>query len=382
MPYSIILTAEKQDESQLLEVKEVLESIPGKYLEYQLKKGSKGPFIPSSNSPGPISEPEFFSWMQEFRSGFDVGDEQILVFLTSQPISNNHFNGIDFLNRTVFVDLNNWEKLLVGNHPIKYPIAFHVLISLLIVIYFKEEAGAKAALHQEDMGCILDLNRKKVKVDLKLLTARICPTCMDTFLNNLPDINLLAYFRSGLEKIRHDIVEGEYYRKIEPKPITVKLQKVFSKKLGYCICFDGIGSVNLDATHTVVYLYFLIKPQGESLKEIYRDRLFLLHLYKKFTGTYNQGLIAKLCKLDYKVDANGKEIFKKLKRDNSMSERISKINKEITVLLGTFGLEKFYQILKRTDETHGVDPQITFVDETKILQELKSNLGKFKDLPG
>lgn len=64
-----------------------------------------------------------------------------------------------------------------------------------------------------------------------------------------------------------------------------------------------------------------------------------------------------------------------------MSERISKINKEITVLLGTFGLEKFYQILKRTEETHGVDPQITFVDETKILQELKANLGKFKDLP-
>lgn len=381
MPYSIILTAEKQDESQLLEVKEVLESIPGKYLEYQLKKGSKGPFIPSSKSPGPLSESEFFSWMQEFRTGFDVGDEQILVFLTSQPIANNHFNGIDFQNKTIFVDLNNWEKLLVGNHPIKYPIAFHVLISLLIVIYFKEEAGAKAGLHQEDMGCILDFNRKKVKVDLKLLTARICPTCMDTFLNNLPDINLLAYFRSGLEKIRHDIVEGEFYRKIEPKPITVKLQKVFSKKLGYCICFEGIGSVNLDATHTVVYLYFLIKQQGESMKEINKDYLFLLQLYKKFTGIYNPSLIAKLCKLDYKIDANGKEIFKKLKRENSMSERISKINKEITVLLGTFGLEKFYQILKRTDETHGVDPKITFVDETKILQELKSNLGKFKDLP-
>ena len=62
-----------------------------------------------------------------------------------------------------------------------------------------------------------------------------------------------------------------------------------------------------------------------------------------------------------------------------MSERISKINKEITVLLGTFGLEKFYQILKRTDEIHVVDPKITFVDETKILQELKSNLGKFKE---
>lgn len=59
MPYSIILTAEKQDEVQLVEVKEVLESIPGKYLEYQLKKGSKGPFIPSREYTAPLSELEF-----------------------------------------------------------------------------------------------------------------------------------------------------------------------------------------------------------------------------------------------------------------------------------------------------------------------------------
>uniref|UniRef100_UPI0040487ECE hypothetical protein n=1 Tax=Algoriphagus sp. TaxID=1872435 RepID=UPI0040487ECE len=372
MPYSIILTAEEQDEAQLLEVKEVLESIPGKYLEYQLKKGSKGPFIPSSKSSGPLSESEFFSWMRDFRTGFDLGNEQILVFLTSQPIANNHFNGIDFPNKSIFVDLNNWEKLLVGNHPIKYPIAFHVLISLLIVIYFKEKAGAKAALHQEDMGCILDFNRAKTKVDLKLLTARICPTCMDAFLNNLPDINLLAYFRSGLEKIRHDIVEGEYYRKIKPKPIKVIIQKDYSKKSGCRIYFENIGYLQLDVAHTVVYLYFLKKKQGFYLNERAKDFYFFAHLYEQLSGTNNNKLVANLCGLRW-VDGNFETA-----NSNAISERISRINRDISVLLGTFGLEKHYQILKRDTNKHGIDHQLTVVDETGILKKVEPHLGTLR----
>ncbi len=372
MPYSIILTAEKQDESQLFKVKEVLESIPGKYLEYQLKKGSKGPFIPSPKSVGILSEADFFSWMQEFRIEFDIGNGQILVFLTTQPIANNHFNGIDFQNRNIFIDLNNWDKLIAGDHPIKYPIAFHVLISLLIVIYFKQQSEAKAALHHEDMGCILDFNRAKEKVDLKLLTARICPTCMDSFLGSLPDINLLAYFRSGLEKIRHDIVEGEYYRKIEPKPIKVIIKQAYSKKLGCQIYFDGVGAIQLDVAHTVLYLYFLKKKQGLYLSTRNQDFYFLNQLYEELAGFSNSKLIARLCGLK---EEDGK--FKEIK-SNAISERISKINREISVLLGTFGLEQYYQILKRPNEKHGVDTQIVVEDETGILKRAEEHLGKLK----
>lgn len=372
MPYSIILTSEEKDEAQLLEVKEVLESIQGKYLEYQLKKGSKGSFISSSKSSDPLSEREFFSWMQEFRSGFDLGDRQILVFLTSQPIANNHFNGIDFLNRNIFVDINNWEKLLVGNHPIKYPIAFHVLISLLIVIYFKEENEAIAALHQEDMGCILDFNRSKTKVDLKLLTARICPGCMDTFLTKLPDTNLLAYFRSGLEKIRHDIVEREYYQKIKAKPIRVVIQKDYSRNSGCRFYFENIGYLQLDVAHAIVYLYFLKKKQGLYLNERAKDVYFFDHLYEELSGTRNIKLVSKLCGLKW-VDGAFEAA-----NNNAISERISRINKDISVLLGTFGLEKHYQILKRDTNKHGINHQFTIVDETGILKKVEPYLGRLR----
>jgi hypothetical protein len=374
MPYSIVLTAEKQDEAQLLEVKEVLDSIPGKYLSYSLKKGSKGAFIPSPPQEGPLSEAEFFSWMQAFREGVDLGDSQILVVLTSREIANRHFNGIDFEHQNIFVDIKNWRKVYLANASEKFPIAFHALISVLIPLYFDTKKEAQASLHDPDRGCILDYNRNKTNVDIKLLTARICPTCMDTFLGKLPDTNLLAYFRAGLEKIRYDIVEGEYYRKIQPKPIIVKLQNAPSKKSGCLIYFEGIGSIDLDVAHTVVYLYFLRNLKGEYLSDVDKDYFFLLQLYEELGGTPNPKLIAKLCRI--KAEGEG---FKPISEKNAMSERISKINREITVLLGTFGLEKYYQILKRyPSEKHGVDPQISFEDETGILKRLEPQLGKLK----
>lgn len=374
MPYSIVLTAEKQDEDQLLEVKEVLESIPGKYLNYTLKKGSKGPFISPSSLEGPLSEPTFFNWMQSFRKEIDLGEEQILVFLTSRVIANGHFNGIDFQNKNIFVDINNWRKIYFANASEKYPISFHVLISVLIALYFDNVKKAEMSLHNPDIGCILDFNQNKTNVDIKLLTARICPKCMDTFLDNVPDTNLLAYFRAGLEKIRHDIVEGEYYRKIQPKPILVKLQKAYSEKLGCRIYFEGMGSIDLDVSHMVVYLYFLKNKNGEYLSEVAKDYYFLIQLYERLGGTPNSKLIAKLCRI--KKEGEG---FKSIGNNNTLSERISKINREITVLFGTFGLEKYYQILKRSPSNkHGVDSQITFEDDTGILKEFKPFLGQLK----
>ena len=45
MPISVILTSEEKDYSKLKEVKEVLESIPGKYFSFTPKKKLDDPFI-------------------------------------------------------------------------------------------------------------------------------------------------------------------------------------------------------------------------------------------------------------------------------------------------------------------------------------------------
>jgi hypothetical protein len=157
---------------------------------------------------------------------------------------------------------------------------------VLINHYFQDEAKAQEALHWIDKGCILDFNGYKEKVDLKILTARICPDCLTTLLENNPDPNLLAYFRFGIERIRQDIVNGEYYKKIAPQPVPVYLRKEVHKRMNYRLEFEGIGFLELDAIHLAVYLNFLRKKkEGIRLHKIGFDYYFLLELYKTFTNS-------------------------------------------------------------------------------------------------
>lgn len=365
MALSITLTAESSDKIQLAEVKEVLESIRGLYLEYNKKNGSDPSFIPAPPWEGALTEPEFFDWMNHFRQalGNKIDSDDILVVLTSREIANRHFNGIDFKNRHIFVDLNNWETNYLPDSPSKYPVAYHVFLSILLVIYFKDIDTASAALHWEDKGCILDYNIEKTKVELKMLTARICPVCMGIFLARNPDTNLLAYFRSGLEKIRHDMVEGEYYRKIKPKPMRLTFKKDFS------FHFEGIGSLKLDPAHTLVYLYFLEKKEKYIyFKEVKKDveRLNQLFLRLKAIDSPKEvqqlnSVVIKACGLKY--------VRGKLVEDpnNAMSERASVINREIAQLLGTFGLQLYFQI-ENNEGRHGVNKDIDFKDDTGLTQ--------------
>lgn len=111
----------------------------------------------------------------------------------------------------------------------------------------------------EDKGCILNLNCKKENVLFKILTVRIYPTCLDKFIDINKGTNLLAYFQSGLEKIRHDLVDGEYYIKLKPKPMKLTFHRLTNEKPPFRLEFEGARSIKLDPAHTLLYLYFLRK---------------------------------------------------------------------------------------------------------------------------
>ena len=64
--------------------------------------------------------------------------------------------------------------------------------------------------------------------------------------------------------------------------------------------------------------------------------------------------------------------------NNAISERISRINKDISVLLSTFGLEKHYQIPKKDLNKHGIASQLAIVDETGVLKKGEPYLGRLR----
>lgn len=283
----IILTSEERDQVKLQEVKEVLKSIPGDFFSFEPQKKLDKPFLEWTHGDVPLKN-DFFDSMNEFRDQDKLDSSDYLIFLTSRKIPGGYFNGIQFDKKNIFLDLENWERLYLKGSPDRYPIAFHAWISVLINHYFENEAIAEAALHRIDKGCILDFNGYKEKVDLKILTARICPDCLTTLLENNPDPNLLAYFRFGIERIRQDIVNGEYYKKIAPQPVPVYLRKEVHKRMKYRLEFEGIGFLELDAIHLTVYLNFLRKKnEGIRLHKIGYDYYFLLELYRILTNSSN-----------------------------------------------------------------------------------------------
>jgi len=375
MPFSILLTAESKDKDALLEVKEVLESIPGTYLVYPSITRHEETFIFAPKQEGELSESEFFAWMAKYRSELrkKISAEDILVVLTSREIANRHFNGIDFERRSIFVDLNHWQQHYLPDSPPKYPIAYHVFISILLVIYFKSYRSAASALHFFDKGCILDYNVDKSKVELKVLTARICADCIDTLLAINQDTNLLAYFRSGLEKIRRDMVEGEYYNRIKPKPMKLTFGR------DHVFHFEGLGYMRLDPTHSLVYLYFL-KNKDVSIyfNEVKKDVEFLDHVFRELKwregrkdGENIHNVVMRLCGLRYQ----SAEIVEN--PTNGMSERISLINKELTKVLGTFGLQSHFQIHNQ-EGRHRVSREIDFRDDSGLLDRAERSILKKK----
>jgi hypothetical protein len=375
MSKTVILACEVGDHPKLDGVLDVLNSLPGSYFSYsrmeslrKVKKDGTGFFITDATGDEFASKANFFESMRAFRIQMDLGDSEYLVFLTSRPIPGGFFNGIDFNGKNIFVDIKNWEQTFLKGTSDIYPIAFHVLISILIAEYFPDEASAQRALHRVDKGCVLDFNGYKEKVDLKLLTARICPDCLAAFLHHNPDPNILAYYRHGFERIREHIVNGEYYKLIAPKPVKVILQKAYSKKLGCRLYFEGVGTLDLDAIHLLVYLNFLRQPKGIRTDQIKNDYFFLLELYQlisppsgKAKIQTRENTIARLCKL--KIEPNGFRI----KNSNALSERITHINTELSKLLG-FGLQEYYTIAIRDGKKHSLGHPVIFKDETGLIE--------------
>lgn len=306
MSNRIILTSEEKDHAKVQEVKNVLKSIPGIFFTFEAKKDLDKPYLEWTQGDVPVKN-DFFDSMNEFRDQDNVDSSDYVIFLTSRKIPGRYFNGIQFEKNNIFIDLENWEDLSFERTTDQYPIAFHVWISVLINHYFEDESIAIAALHRIDKGCILDFNESKGKVDLKIQTARICSDCLKTFLKLNSDPNLLSYFRSGIEQIRQDFINVEYNKKIAPKPVPVYLRKDVHKRMNYRLDFQGIGFLELDASHLTLYLYFLQKLNSHKkslgnstpneadkenlirLQEIGLDYYLLLELYKTFTNTEEVG---------------------------------------------------------------------------------------------
>jgi hypothetical protein len=223
-----------------------------------------------------FTEDELLNKCNEFRKEQDIGDDATVVLLTDLRNSQNHFNGIEFGGKkNIFVQTSDWQEYYSGSEE-RYPIAYHVVVSILIQNWFKSKEDAYAHLHQEPKGCIMDYCRNKSEVGLKLRTADICSTTLTSLQESNIKPALIIHTLAIIEEIRKNMLVKARWRLVaEPFTMTIK----GSNKDIY---FKDYGNlqISLNPQEKAFYTFFM----GFNGKIYPKD---LIHHIDSITAIYN-----------------------------------------------------------------------------------------------
>jgi hypothetical protein len=153
-----------------------------------------------------MSDHCFYDQCRQFRLKKDVGEDEIVVLLTNKNNALNHFNGLEFgREKNLFVQTSDWEHYFPGS-DVRYPVAYHVAVSVLIALWFRSEEEAIARIHSKARGCIMDFCGNKSEVSLKMRTADICESCLQHLSESGLGANVVNHTLRILEDIRRNML--------------------------------------------------------------------------------------------------------------------------------------------------------------------------------
>jgi hypothetical protein len=279
-----------------------------------------------------LTEEELLNKCNEFRDQQDIGDSATVVLLTDLRNTMNNFNGIEFGNKkNIFVQTSDWEKYFVGSDE-RYPVAYHVVVSILVQNWFKSKEDAIGHLHKVPKGCVMDYCLKKSEVGLKLRTADICSTTLSSLQEYQVSPLLIIHTLAIIEEIRKNmLVKTRWSLEAKPFMMTVRgdNKDIYFKDFGDL-------QINLNPQQKAFYIFFLNTNQ-----EIYPYNLV--------------NHVDEITKIYSKLDRNGEDIgtakYENLKKrientcnnNKSYDAIFSKIKTAFENALGT-ELAKHYYI--------------------------------------
>lgn len=306
--------------------------LPG--LEHEIKATSKTYIEPKNQE-------WFFERCNEFRKQEDIGDDEMVLLLTDIPNPNNYFNGIDFeTGLNMMVHTADWDVYFPDSHEC-FPIAYHVVASVLIRQWFNSYNEATQMLNLLPKGCMMDFCKIKKDVKLKILTANISDESINSILEHGVDPNLLRQTLRIFEGIRAQILFGKYGSLIKARPI--KLSFKGDKKQIY---FHELSNKNmsLPTKQRAIYMY-LLKNSTPDTSLHFNDLTKKEHLDGIF-DIYNKISPIELNKFDgdlyHKRKGTIQNIFN-LEDTAEWEQLVSKTNKALIDFLGE-DLAKIYTI--------------------------------------
>ena len=259
-----------------------------------------------------------FEKCNDYRKKNKIRRTDGVVLLTNYSNDQNWFSGIDPSgDLNYFVHTDQWE-LYIPSDPI-FPIAYELLASILQGKMFDNYSELNQHVHEIPRGCINDFCREKKDVSIKLRTADICHDCQKILKAKKIDQRLTDQVMRTFETIRTQMLFRERF-KTSQQPSRICL-KGPSKK----IFFTDLDNAELKLTplEKTLYLLFLKHKNGIKLKDLYLYQKEIAELYREVGNA--------------KTTAEFNNSIHQLTNptENSVNEKLSKIARKISILVGS-----------------------------------------------
>ena len=310
-----------------------------------------------------LSFNQLFEICEWYRSNLDIDDDSFVVIITNMNIADEWFSA--FRGKNIFIDGKNWNHFTKKDS--KFGIAYQVIENIFqSLINLNIEGVLDELIHQKAIGCINDYCDDKEEITLKLMTAHICPKCMDRANKLITDQSLLIHIKNSLKTIRNVYeLEGENFEENLPPVIINEEGKVL------------IGNLDLELqeVHKAIYIFFLSNLQGVEKEKVHENANKIFNIYKKVKKrTARKTPIGNIFgyKINQQINKNNVYFVDRDEQFDRLSSVRTKIKDRIVQKLGESFL-KFYNITLVETNT----PEIFKID----IPENKINIhSKFNDL--
>jgi len=269
---------------------------------------------------------DFFSFMRKFRADKDLGKAEYVAMLTDHGNEHNWFSAPDLEGqRNFFVQTSGWEFIFQGDA--KFAVAYQIVTNLLRYQFISNLKELQSLLHQQSRGCVNDFNRDKREFILKLRTADLCPECTQQLSARNADRGVVDQIFAIMESVRSNVLFRERFE-LTRKPSRIVISGARDR-----ILFRDLPDTELALTplEKTVYFFFLRHPEGVSHKDMPDHQDEIMTIYRKLNP--NQSAADCLTRSSQLTNPT----------ENSLSEKVSRINRKLELLLGPV-LAEFYMI--------------------------------------
>lgn len=289
----------------------------------------------------------FFQQAEDFRASFQgekkdkdkVNSEDYVVVLSDHGNEDLWFSGADYGGKNnIFVHCEEWDFFAKGS-DVRYPIAYHVVITLLHHKWGKSKEEIFEKVHglrpgDPELGCINDFCSDKNLVHFKIRTGDICEKCINEFLQAGVNKFLILQVLEILGKISGFMKFSNKWRLDENLPtLSIKKGKRF-------FSFDDFGNLKLNPQQLTLQgrvFYELVFTNQKNGTPIGLNSF--LHNLGGIKDQYKLAYL-KAWGLDVRVEGDREEVERKERLNSSIDElcdlNTEQISRQVTLIRTAF----------------------------------------------